>query len=349
MQHKFDVIHLSPSNKIGGAENAARQTSQIRSKYFNFNVFYINTAYHKNFILRQINFLYKYFLSVYNLTKEPPDILIASLWKSYLVALTVSIFRPNTKYIMLLHSAYNKHFAEKIVTSLFSLRTSEIWADSKTSYNNRASHLYFKHKTNYQIISFIFQNNLPFIDHSECSDFIYWGRLSPLKSIDISLRLFSLFSKENTDSKFFIIGPDDGDLERLKSLVRSFNLEEKVFFLGQLNFQQIVEISKKCKFFLQLSKKEGMAMSVVESMQLGLIPIVTSIGEISSYCVDGYNSLIFLDNDMSILVNKIKDIHSDHLRFKAMQLNAFNHWEGKPSYKKSLLKACKDLMINSYT
>ena len=34
-------------------------------------------------------------------------------------------------------------------------------------------------------------------------------------------------------------------------------------------------------------------MSVVESMQLGLISIVTNIGEIKNYCIHGQNSLIF--------------------------------------------------------
>ena len=32
-------------------------------------------------------------------------------------------------------------------------------------------------------------------------------------------------------------------------------------------------------------------MSVVEAMQIGLVPIVTPVGEIARYCVDGKNAV----------------------------------------------------------
>ena len=34
-------------------------------------------------------------------------------------------------------------------------------------------------------------------------------------------------------------------------------------------------------------------MSVVEAMQLGLVPVVTNVGEISRYCIDNFNSVIY--------------------------------------------------------
>ena len=36
-------------------------------------------------------------------------------------------------------------------------------------------------------------------------------------------------------------------------------------------------------FYLQTSKFEGFAMSVVESMMMGLVPVVTPVGEIGRY------------------------------------------------------------------
>ena len=40
-------------------------------------------------------------------------------------------------------------------------------------------------------------------------------------------------------------------------------------------------------------------MSVLESMQLGLIPIVTDVGEIKNYCVHNHNSIIFKDMELT--------------------------------------------------
>ncbi len=36
-----------------------------------------------------------------------------------------------------------------------------------------------------------------------------------------------------------------------------------------------------------------MAISVIEAMQAGLVPIVTPVGEITGYCSDGVNSVFF--------------------------------------------------------
>ena len=53
---------------------------------------------------------------------------------------------------------------------------------------------------------------------------------------------------------------------------------------------------------------EGASMSVMDAMQLGLVPIVTTVGEISKYCKHKYNSLVITDNqgtfsDIYLLLN----------------------------------------------
>ena len=70
-----------------------------------------------------------------------------------------------------------------------------------------------------------------------------------------------------------------------------------------LNFYNSInrdDISKKLteyNFYIQLSDFEGMAMSVLESMSLGLIPVVTNVGEISNYGRHKLNSFIIERED----------------------------------------------------
>ena len=64
------------------------------------------------------------------------------------------------------------------------------------------------------------------------------------------------------------------------------------FFNSVISENIVKHYAKKCSFFLQLSFYEGFAMSVIEAMQLGLVPVVTNVGEISNYCIDNFNGVI---------------------------------------------------------
>ena len=44
-------------------------------------------------------------------------------------------------------------------------------------------------------------------------------------------------------------------------------------------------------------------MSVCESMQLGLIPLVTNVGQIKKYCKNLHNCFIYKNDDIEILDN----------------------------------------------
>ena len=50
---------------------------------------------------------------------------------------------------------------------------------------------------------------------------------------------------------------------------------KNVKIYSEMSFDEIKKYAKKSSFFIQSSIAEGMAMSVLESMQLGLVPIVT--------------------------------------------------------------------------
>ena len=59
-----------------------------------------------------------------------------------------------------------------------------------------------------------------------------------------------------------------------------------------MSFDKIKNFAKESSFFIQSSFSEGMGISVLESMQLGLVPIVTNVGNIKNYCKDNFNSII---------------------------------------------------------
>ena len=113
-----------------------------------------------------------------------------------------------------------------------------------------------------------------------------------------------------------------------------------------MNLKQIIELVKDNSFFIQLSSYEGMAMSVVESMQLGLVPIVTNVGEIENYCTDGFNSIIYEGVEKTFL--KVLNVKENIEVYKYIRNNSSKTWINKNLYKDDMKSACKNFVENEY-
>lgn len=135
---------------------------------------------------------------------------------------------------------------------------------------------------------------------------------------------------------FWIIGPDDGDLQEIKKTVNALDLSESVLIMGYMNKAEIQDlvINEKLFFYLQLSDYEGMAMSVVESMSMGMIPIVTPVGQIQDYIKDGMNGF-FVDFDNTVqwdvLIKRLAVIQND-AGFDSIRRSALSRWANVVTY-----------------
>src|SRR5690606_29152265 len=82
-----------------------------------------------------------------------------------------------------------------------------------------------------------------------------------------------------------------------------------------------------CSFFLMTSSAEGMAVSVVEAMQLGLIPIVTPVGEIPRYCAGGENAILVHDDGEAVA--EIISLLERPDKLASMRESARGFWESQ--------------------
>ena len=343
MKKKIKICHIVPSNFGGGVESAAKSFISYSSDNFVFKVYFIKTSEKQNSLL-------SIFKSLQYLFRNNPDIILISLWKSSLLALIYKFFNKNVKLILFFHSTKNIHLIDSFATNLTALLSFEIWADSNTTMSERINNLYFfkfyekliLNNKKKRIISFVKEKIPPLPEKSCKSTFIYWGRLCPNKNIDKAIRLFSKIHALEPNSKFIIIGPDNGVKELLQSIVTKMNLVDNVFIYDFMNFDEIKKYAKKSSFFIQLSSFEGMAMSVSESMQLGLIPIVTNVGQIKIYCQNYFNSLIFDKNEEEIIKNIFKLI-SSRSYYKKMRENSINTWVNSSTYKTDLAKNFEEI------
>lgn len=337
-----NVLHLVPTDGYGGVEIAAKYAKNINSNKFKFNIGYI---YDQQISTQNYSFAFNPFKiinSAIQINKNIPDIIILSLWRSVLIGLILKIFKRNISLILFIHSETDSHWFDKLLTFLGAIFSDEIWADSESTMEKRLQ--YYKIEKRKNIITFLPRNLKRIVDayHKPMANFIYWGRIGNEKQIDFSIQIFSKILTFYPNAIFRIIGPDGGSKTYLKNLIKKLKITKSIIWYDEQNIDKIIELAKKSSFYIQASKFEGMAVSVAEAMQLGLVPIVTNVGEIRKYCEDGKNSIIIKDFDTT--VSRIKSIIRSQKDFAKLSYNATNAWKNKGNYKDSIEKNIKDFI-----
>ena len=336
---KISFIHILPLNCVGGAECAAKTTEYISNENFFFSLFFISrrSINYKSKFLNIIIFLRDAFYSIFKILNFSPDILIISLWKSCFIALFIKFLKPKVKIILFLHNYKSLNVIDYLFNNLIGIISFEIWADSQATLNQRIKSFYFiNEKTHKKIISFILNHEKPLPINKIKTNFIFWGRLAPQKNISKAIDIFYSVYKKRKDSKFIIIGPDNGEYIKLKEKIINLNIVKNVRIFDEMNFNEIKKYAENSSFFIQSSLAEGMGMSVLESMQLGLVPIVSNVGNIKNYCIDNFNALII---DESI-TRKILEISENQEKYFDLRNNAIETWQSKNLYKQDIYENC---------
>lgn len=340
---RLKIFHLLPSKDRGGAETAAKNCVLIDDEDFIFRTYYINNSEIENKILKKIiNEFLNYFKGLKFFLNQHKFVILSSLWKSSILALMVKLLNPKTKIILFLHSSKNSHFLDNFFTSFLFLIANEVWADSKNTLLIRLDELIFKRKNvKTKIVSFVLRRLKPVVYGEKITfNFIYWGRLHKVKNLIQTIKFFNEFYCIDNTSKLTLIGHDYGMKNELKMLIKNLDLQNNVNILEFMDMNKIIEIVKDYSFFIQLSSYEGMAMSVVESMQLGLVPIVTNVGEIGNYCIDSKNSIIF--EGFKDTFKKILELRNDSFSYKKISNNAIKTWKNRNLYKEDIYFSCKE-------
>lgn len=214
-----------------------------------------------------------------------------------------------------------------------------IWADSGVTLQRRVPRcLHGKGR----VVSFLLDRRLLPKIRNPTPEFIFWGRLNAQKGLGRALTLVDALTQHIDDVKFTIIGPDGGMEDQLRAQVAELGLDDNVVFKGPMQQNEIADAASRASFYLQTSLVEGMAMSVVEAMQYGLVPVVTPVGEIARYCHDK-DSAIFVHED-DVAVAAVLALLSDPYRYRRMSCAAANCWQEKPLYRDDFIEAANELI-----
>lgn len=332
------ILHLIPYHGIGGVERAAASMIGTSFDSFDFHVATVfpDSAAQNRWVVWNP---WHFFITTLKLCRTPPEVLIVSLWRAYAVGILVKLCRPNVRLVAFLHLPENAHSPDRFLTQLVSYKACRVWADSSETLVRRVPGLAPGKGC---VISFLTEHISPFPAVSSQATFIFWGRIHVQKRLDRALRIFSAIHARFSATEFCIIGPDGGDLVRIRSLTSELGLNDVVHFMGPKEFFEIKNLASNATFYLQTSEMEGMAMSVVEAMQMGLVPIVTHVGEVANYAEHKRNAIV-VSNETDVVSDVLKLLENES-EFLAIRERAIATWADKPLYRDSVLAACRDVL-----
>lgn len=108
------------------------------------------------------------------------------------------------------------------------------------------------------------------------------GRMVPLKNHEFLIKLMV----ELPDYKLVLVGAEDPE-EKIRKLAQKLNVIDRIEFTGLISREEVFRKLGSASIYLSASYIEGLPVSVLEAMRVGLIPIISDImphREISEMC-----------------------------------------------------------------
>ena len=115
---------------------------------------------------------------------------------------------------------------------------------------------------------------------------------------------------ELPDVSLVVIG--DGSLRgKLKELVKELKLGSRVFFMGQIPFDEVGPIAASCDLFIRTPLAEGFGISFLEGLAVGIPVVGTNTGGVPDIIQSGVNGILVEPGNVAEIARAIKTIKKD--------------------------------------
>lgn len=145
--------------------------------------------------------------------------------------------------------------------------------------------------------------------------FAFMGRLGERKGAYDLVDAVEIAVKVNPEIKVIMAG--DGEIEKVKQLIKSKNLESNIEVVGWIGFEEKIELLKKSATVVLPSYNEGLPMTVLEGMAAGKAIISTTVGAIPEV-IKEENGILIEAGDVEALSDALVKCSTDVEMIKDM-------------------------------
>ena len=159
------------------------------------------------------------------------------------------------------------------------------------------------------------------------------GAVKPRKGYDVSIEAMAKAKEAIPAIKYYIIGDtatSPGFFAYLQGLVERYNLQDTVYFLGEVSDQKLIEWYHRCDLFLLTPVNigdafEGFGLVYLEANACGKPVIGTLSCGAEEAIIDGYNGFLVPQRDPNATAEAVKRTLCDSSLAEKMKRNAKDH------------------------
>lgn len=148
----------------------------------------------------------------------------------------------------------------------------------------------------------------------EHKNFIWVGRLSHQKGLDLLFEIWDRFSLTNSDWRLTVIGnvASDKDTKTKEQMARFVNRHKNVNYIQETN--KIDKFYRESSAYLSTSRYEGLPLCLIEAATMGLPIICFNITGNDEVVSNDFNGILVNPYDVDGFVNEMKKITYNHNR-----------------------------------
>jgi len=109
----------------------------------------------------------------------------------------------------------------------------------------------------------------------------------------------------------------------LEARVKALGLENKIFFIGQVDHKEINKFYLSADLFIINSKKEGLSNALLEAMSFGLPVISTKTGGAKEVVINGESGFLIEGGDRKALIDRINKLFDNLILRRKMGIAAY--------------------------
>lgn len=168
---------------------------------------------------------------------------------------------------------------------------------------------------------------------SDTLQLLYVGAIEKSKGIFNSLNAVKLCHDSGVKVHFNIVGEWTSEKEKADAMafICSSNIEVCITFHGSRKGDEKWSVFRNCAILIHPTFWDGVPLTILEAMGLGLAVISTATGGIPDTVTNNVNGIILKDNTPELLFNSILDLHGN--REKLVSFSEANKLKFEKKYK----------------
>lgn len=160
--------------------------------------------------------------------------------------------------------------------------------------------------------------------------FVTLGRLGQRKGTYDLVDAIDIARKIVPEIKCYLAG--DGDVEKVRELVKTRNLEKNIEVVGWADFDKKLELLSSISTVVLPSYNEGLPMSILEGMACGKAIVSTTVGAIPEV-INRENGILIQPGDVKALANALVECSINTALIEQMSKNNIKKIDGSFSMK----------------